>query len=438
MTPLRSSLLCVLSAAAACHGDAVTNSPVPSLAAINFVHAASDAVVADFRVVDIVSNAGLFGAPFRGMNQFSVGIEAGTRHIKVFFDTTDVMLAKTVLLDTAYTFTADQHYTFMLYGFAATQTLKALIVQDAAPPAVPAGKFAIRIVNGAPSFAGAVPTLADTTVRPDAFVSRVTALPGGTPDLANVAYLGTSQYAMVDTGLYRVALTPAGTTGPVIVQATIPAGVGGTSTLNPIAGSQVSGSVLTAVVVARSVVPSSGVPSKAPQGGRPSAKATDTTAAEASRRLTRSNDTVTAQSGSVSTLTNRPDTTLANGTVVKGRADSVVKTTGTGAGTGVVKFDNTLVTGATQPEYNGWQVVIQLADSLSCAPVNGLDTSTKCAAANAIATTRFRFRYRITGVPVSPATGTPVYRIYPASTASDYTIPYIIYLVDKRPPNTAP
>ena len=275
-------------------------------------------------------------------------------------------------------------------------------------------------------------------MRPDAFVSRVTALPGGTPDLANVAYLGTSQYAMVDTGLYRVALTPAGTTGPVIVQATIPAGVGGTSTLNPIAGSQVSGSVLTAVVVARSVVPSSGVPSQAPQGGRPSAKATDTTAAEASRRLTRSNDTVTAQSGSVSTLTNRPDTTLANGTVVKGRADSVVKTTGTGAGTGVVKFDNTLVTGATQPEYNGWQVVIQLADSLSCAPVNGLDTSTKCAAANAIATTRFRFRYRITGAPVSPATGTPVYRIYPASTASDYTIPYIIYLVDKRPPNTAP
>ena len=99
------------------------------------------------------------------MNQFSVGIEAGTRHIKVFFDTTDVMLAKTVLLDTTYTFTADQHYTFMLYGFAATPPLKALIVQDAAPPAVPAGKFAIRIVNGAPSFAGAVPTLADTTVR---------------------------------------------------------------------------------------------------------------------------------------------------------------------------------------------------------------------------------------------------------------------------------
>ena len=416
MNPFRSSLVCVLVAAAVgCHGDAVTNSPVPSLAAINFVHAASDAVVADFRVVDIVSNAGLFGAPFRGMNQFSVGIEAGTRHIKVFYDTTDVVLAKTVLLDTTYTFTADQHYTFMLYGFAATPPLKALIVQDATPPAVPAGKFAIRIVNGAPSFAGAVPTLADTTVRPDAFVSRVTALPGGTPDLANVAYLGTSQYAMVDTGLYRVALTPAGTTGPVIVQATIPAGTVGTPTLNPIAGSQVSGSVLTAVVVARSVVAS-----KAPQGGRPAAKAVEV--------VTRSTDTVTVQSGSVSILTNRSPA----------KPDSTVATTGTGAATGVVRFDNVLVTGATQPEFNGWQVVIQLADSLSCAPVNGLDTSTKCAAANAIATTRFRFRYRITGAPVSPATGTPVYRIYPSSTASDYTIPYIIYLVDKRPPNTAP
>src|SRR5207247_1992427 len=122
-------------------------------------------------------------------------------------------------------------------------------------------------------------TLADTTVRPDVFVSRVTALPSGTPDLANVAYLGTSQYAMVDTGLYRVALTPAGTTGPIIVQATIPAGVGGTSTLNPIAGSQVSGSVLTAVVVARPVVRR-----KAARGGRPAAKLPDTADTAHTRR----------------------------------------------------------------------------------------------------------------------------------------------------------
>ena len=84
--------------------------------------------------------------------------------------------------------------------------------------------------------------------------------------------------------------------------------------------------------------------------------------------------------------------------------DSTVATTGTGAATGVVRFDNVLVTGATQPEYNGWQAVIQLADSLSCAPVNVGDTSTKCAATNAVATTRYRFRYRISGALRSRST----------------------------------
>src|SRR5437773_4423552 len=197
MTPFRSSLVCVLVAVGfGCHGDAVTNSPVLSLAAINFVNGVSDTVAMDFRVVDIVSNAGQFPLAFRGMTLNPIAIEAGTRHIKVFYDTTDVVLAQTVLLDTTYTFTADQHFNFMLFGFARTPPLRALIVQDATPPAVPPGKVAIRVVNLAPSFAGAVPALADTTVHPDAFVTRMTGLPGGTPDAANLAYRSTSQYAI--------------------------------------------------------------------------------------------------------------------------------------------------------------------------------------------------------------------------------------------------
>src|SRR5947207_681731 len=91
------------------------------------------------------------------------------------------------------------------------------------------------------------------------------------------------------------------------------------------------------------------------------------------------------------------------------------------------------LSGATEPEYNAWQVVTQLADSLSCAPVDSKDTATKCAATNAVATTRFRFRSRIAGTPASPATGSPVYRIYTASTTGDYTIPAVIYLIDRRP-----
>ena len=135
---------------------------------------------------------------------------------------------------------------------------------------------------------------------------------------------------------------------------------------------------------------------------------------------------------------NRPDTVVQMGTpprdtILRNRPDSLIGGTGTKASTGVVAGDIVLMSGAGEPEYNVWQVVVAVADSLSpCVPVNAGDTSKKCAATNAIATTRFRFRSRIAGAPASPATGTPVYRIYTPSTA-DYTMPSVIYLVDKRP-----
>src|SRR5690349_21852692 len=119
MTPLRSSLMCALVAlGVGCHGDAVTASPVPQLASIHFVHAVPDTARMDFRVVDIVSNAGLFGAQFRDATLFYVGIEAGTRHLRVFYDTTDVVIAQTVVSDTPFTYVQDQSYTFIEAGFA--------------------------------------------------------------------------------------------------------------------------------------------------------------------------------------------------------------------------------------------------------------------------------------------------------------------------------
>ncbi len=421
MLRFRFSVPCVLClVAVACSREATFTEPVPPLATINFVNAVPDTNQMAFRIVDMVSNAGLYGARFRSGTTFPEGIESGTRHIRVFFDTSDVVLAKQVWLDTTYTFVANEHYRFTLSGFTrtgATPSLGALIVADAALPTPAAGKFAIRVMNLAPSFAGAVPALADTTVQPDVFVRPIDALPAATPEVTSLGYVATSQYVELDTGLYRMALTAAGTLGPAIVQASVPPGVLGTATANPIAGSSVAGSVLTAVIVARSVVGS-----RAPQGGSPSAK----TAVET---WTRSNDTVTVQTGSITVLVNRPG----------GKADSALSKTNGGATTGVSAGDVVRVSGATQPEYNGWQVVAQQADSLSCNPANAADTPTKCAATvpNDTATTRFRFRYRITGTPTSPATGTPVYRIYPPSfTAADFTIPFILYLVDRRPPNT--
>src|SRR5438093_4768082 len=75
MTPFRSSRACVLAVAAvACHANAVTSSPVIPLASIHFVHAVPDTARMDFRVVDMVSNAGLFGAQFRHITRFYVPI----------------------------------------------------------------------------------------------------------------------------------------------------------------------------------------------------------------------------------------------------------------------------------------------------------------------------------------------------------------------------
>src|SRR5439155_7245717 len=245
------------------------------------------------------------------------------------------------------------------------------------------------------------------------------------PDAVDLAYLEASQYTVVDTGRYRLALTATGSTGPAFLLSLVPPGDPGLA----VAGTRIAGTVITAVIVPRSVVGST-----APQGGQPSARLTDTSAAEATRRVSRSNDTVTVQSGSIVMRVNRPDTTVQVGspprdTILRNRPDSVLGGTGTKAATGVAAGDIVLTSGVTEPEYNVWQVVVGVVDSLSCAPVDPGDKATKCAAPNAIATTRFRFRTRIAGAPASPATGAPVYRIYTPSTA-DYTIPSVLYLID--------
>jgi uncharacterized protein DUF4397 len=417
---------CVLCLAlVACGRDATFTEPMQPLASVTFVNAVPDTNKLAFRVVDIASNAGLYAAPFRGVSTFPVGIEAGARRIKVFFDTTDVVLAKTVMLDTTFSFAQGEHYSFLLAGFARTgQTpaLRAMITADGVLPTPPPGKFAIRVVNLAPSFAGAVGALADTTVHADALVRRIDALPEGTPEAVDLGYRAASVYAVLDTGGYRIALTATGTSGPAIVQAAVPRG-GGTPA---VAGSSVSGSILTAVIGPRSVAGS-----RAPQGGRPAAKAVEA--------VTRSNDTVTIQSGSIVMRANRPDTTIQTGSpprdsILRNRPDSVIGGTGTKAVTGVAAGDIVLMSGATEPEYNGWQVVLQVADLLSCNPVAAGDKATKCAATNAIATTQFRYRYRIAGAPTSPATGTAVYRVYPPSlAAADFTTPHVFFVVDKRP-----
>jgi len=434
MRRLPFTVVSLLALALACKKDATFPEPAVPKAALTWVNAVSDTGQLDFRIVDIPTNAGFFDANFRAALVYPQGIETGARHIKVFQSDTLPQNSQVVVLDTTFTFQADQPYSFTIAGFARAGQTPAVraFIESPTVPTPPAGQFGIRVLNLAPSLAGATPALADTTVSADAFVRKTTLLPSGTPEITAAAFGQATAYVMVDTGaFYTIALTPTGGAGtPVFVQAALPHGQAGTAVSNPIGGSGIAGTVMTAVIL-----PRSRPTTRAPQT-RPASRLTDTSVAEASRRISRSNDTVTVQVGSISVLVNR-------GT---GKADSTVGITGTGATPSVGIGDVVLVAGAAEPEYNSWHVVIAgsgslggagVADSLSCNPVNAADTRVKCAGASAVATTRFRYRYQIAGTPVSPGTGAVTYRLYTPLSTADFAIPFVTFVIDRRPPSTA-
>jgi hypothetical protein len=264
MTPIRSWFAAVLACTlAACHADAVTNSPVVPAAGVHFVNAVPDTAKMDFRVVDIVSNAGLFGVAFRSANMFYQGIEAGARRVRVFYDTTDVVIAQTVLSDTSNTYAQGQGYTFMEAGFARTGSTPGravwIIADNAADPG--AGNVGFRVIH-----AGAGVGNVDVYLIRHPADTLALSGPVGT----NVAYGAVGAYGTVAADTQKQALavvfTAAGTTTPILANVALPPGSAGTGTTNPIAGARVPGSVLTAVFVPPSVPGS-----KAPSFGTPGA-----------------------------------------------------------------------------------------------------------------------------------------------------------------------
>lgn len=129
----------------ACANDTDGTPVTPDvLAGLRYVNLVADTGAVDFRVVDIVENApNQVNAAFRtgGSPQgltttflpWYQGVEAGTRHIRVFMNSTNPAVASQVVLDTVVTFTAGQNYTFYMYGYARTgQTpgVRALITAD--------------------------------------------------------------------------------------------------------------------------------------------------------------------------------------------------------------------------------------------------------------------------------------------------------------------
>jgi len=259
MTRLRFSLCCVLVVAVGCKKDATFSEVVPPQAAIHWLEAVPDTGEMDMRPIDIITNAGLFDAVFRGANMFYQGLDAGTRQIRVFMSSGNPTVTGTPILDTTYAFASPSAYTVIHTGFARTGSTPGRVlwvVPDAAadPGAANVG---IRIVHAGVGMANV-----------DVNITRHAAdtLPDA-PAVANLAYKAIGTYFTrardsVATDSMRVVVTAAGTKTPVLFSVKLPRGTVGTNVSNPIAGAGVAGSVITAIIVPPSVVGST-----APQGG---------------------------------------------------------------------------------------------------------------------------------------------------------------------------
>ncbi len=242
----RLSLLCATALlVAGCDDEGVLPPIEVAYAGIHFLNAVPDTGEQDYRVVDIPSNAGLFDAQFRGHNRFYQAIEAGQRQVNVFNSSLDPAIASQVLLDTAFTFTEDQNYTFLHAGRAragSTPARTVWIIADQ-PPTPTATDIGLRVIHAGAGMASLdISFIAPTDTLPDV------------PQMAAVPYSTVRAYVTRPAAAtLRIVATAAGTKTPLLVNVTTPAGTAGTTTTNPIAGTSIAGSVLTVVIVPASV-----------------------------------------------------------------------------------------------------------------------------------------------------------------------------------------
>jgi len=264
MNRLRFSLCCVVAVAVGCKKDATFTEPIPPQAAVHWMEGVPDTMSMDLRPIDIISNAGLFDAVFRGSNMFYQGIEAGNRHIRVFLSGPNPVNASTVMLDTTISLTAANSYTILHTGFARTGSAPGrtlwVVPDGAADPG--AGNVGIRVLNAGVG-------MGNVDVR---FIRHAADTLLDAPAVPNLAYKGIGNYFTlphdsVAADSLRIVVTATGSKTPLLFAAAtnglkLPRGLAGTTTSNPIAGAGVAGSVITAVIVPASVVGST-----APQGG---------------------------------------------------------------------------------------------------------------------------------------------------------------------------
>lgn len=228
---------------AACSKDAGPfTAPARSQAYVRWVNAVPDTFALNFRFVDKVEGSAWWEVqPFRFIGNYQ-GVDAGSRHIRVFGSGTDINTVSQVIDDETLTLEAGKYYTMLLVGSARAGTAKITLIDDTRPT-VANTDVAIRVINagyGTPIDAYALAT-ASTAIS-------------GSPTAANVADKSASTYATRTTGSVAYRVTAAGTTTPVVASALAPAGADtAASSTTKVAGYSIGGSILTAFVFPRSV-----------------------------------------------------------------------------------------------------------------------------------------------------------------------------------------
>ncbi len=242
-----------LIAAAACHSDSVTVNDRPPLGGVRFINAVPDGGPVDIRMIDqvewsassVATNTSCCGLPFRG-GTIHWPTEAKARHIRVFPTDSSLAVTTTILLDTTITIEANKNVTLMLVGSRAAGGKVSFITIDDTPPAVPANKVAVRLVNA--SGPGQVPAAADAYIVTDTTAAGLPA----TATYTAVAPRTAAPYIMRDPGLFAFRATSAGSTTPFWAT-TAPAGAAADGLIGVAAGYKGVGSAFSAYLFPRSV-----------------------------------------------------------------------------------------------------------------------------------------------------------------------------------------
>ncbi len=229
---------------------------LPPLAYVRYINALPDTLGTTVRFIDQVefSPQTWAGVPFRGMGLGSYqGTQAGNRQFRVFtyYSNNDLLniqpeniAGNTVVLgEASHNFEAGKYYTVIFTGFAragGSPAKEIRIMEDDVP--TPGSSIAVRAIHAAAGVGNVDVYLTPTATSPIS----------GAPAFAGLAFGTSSSYSTVTPGAFAARVAPAGSTTPIISTAA-PAGVAGTTLVDPMPGATIPGTVLSIVVFSASV-----------------------------------------------------------------------------------------------------------------------------------------------------------------------------------------